>query len=201
MDSLPGGVYMETVSLLCRGGRVEWGMPLGLIANGGSVGFRVFEGSGYWRLLVEERREDAVLIAYTPLNPVEFLEFMMVKPAPRSDCRPSDYSFMVTCRPRLVEARGGVARFACEDARVAWGRPAPYTRAYGCLVELAVLASKARAGVVGCEAFEYARWLGWCVERSAPGLAEYRSAAAMALQAVEEALRGRCKGLQDLQRG
>ncbi len=198
MEGLPGGVYLETVSLLCRDGRVVWGMPLGLIVDGGTVRFRVFRGSGYWRLLVEGGAGGAVVVAYTPLDPLEFLEYMTVKPAPRESCNPAGYSVLVECRPLLERLETGVAHFTCQQVRISWGRPLPYTRAYGCLVELAVLASKARAGVLGCDALGYARWLVWCVERSAPGRSDYRGAAAMALQAVEEALRGRCEALQAL---
>ncbi|GAB6147643.1 hypothetical protein [Stetteria hydrogenophila] len=188
---LPEGVYVETIAVLCRGGEPAWSSPLGFISAGGRILFRVFRGSGFWRILVEEGLTGRI-VAYTPRDPAEFALHVLEGGGRVESCRPVGQPFTIECTPELLEVEGDVAWFACRDASVREGPGVPYTRAYGCLVELAVLASKAKAGVLGGWALGYARGLLWCVKRSeAMGGGRYARLAERLLQVVEEALRGR----------
>ncbi len=189
--SLPEGVYVETIAVLCGGEGPLWSSPLGFIRVGGEVRFRVFRGSRLWRLLVEEGR-GGYIVAYTPGDPGEFAIHVLEGGGRVKTCRPEGHPFILKCRPELLEVEGGDALFTCREFEAARGPGIPYTRAYGCLVELAVLASKARAGVADDWVLGYARGLVWCVERSeaASGGRRYAGLARRLLQAIEEALGG-----------
>lgn len=187
---LPEGVYMETIAVLCRGGEPAWSSPLGLLYTGGEIKFRVFRGSRLWSLLVEGGGGWRI-IAYTPEDPGEFALHVIEGGGRVSTCDVGEHPFTVECEPELVEASGGVAWFRCRGHRTRRGPGVPYTRSYGCLVELAVLASKARAGVLEGWALDYARGLAWCVERSeAPGGGRHVGLARRLVRIIEEALGG-----------
>lgn len=189
--NLPEGVYMETIAVLCRGDRPVWSSPLGFVAAGGRVRFRVFRGSMLWRILVEEEY-DGYIVAFTPRDPGEFALHVVEGGGRVKTCKPSGQPFIIKCKPELKGVDESAAWFNCRELEVRAGQGMPYTRVYGCLVELAVLASKARAGVVEDWALSYARGLVWCVERSeAMGERRYGELARRLMRAVEEALRGR----------
>ncbi len=189
--SLPEGVYMETIAVLCKEDRPVWSSPLGFMIVGGEARFRVFRGSMLWRILVEEEY-DGYIVAYTPRDPGEFALHVLEGGGRVKTCRPEGQPFTIKCKPELRSVDERAAWFTCKEFEARVGPGMPYTRMYGCLVELAVLASKARARVVGDWALSYARGLVWCVERSeAKGGRRYGELARRLMQAIEEALKGR----------
>ena len=192
LDLIPEGVYVETVGVACTPeGPVA--MPVGLLRRGASLRFKLYRGTSLWRAI---RGSPGPLVFYAPRDPLDFLKAVdHVLEGELAGCRPERgrYTLLVECDSAVEAGAGeGFDWYECRGARVEAGDPAPYTRAYGCIVELLVVLTKAWAGAVGCDALEYARWLGWCVGRSAPGLA---GVASSLVERVREALKARCRGV------
>lgn len=99
------------------------------------------------------------------------------------------------CRHSLKERGELYDLYECEELVHLAGSPPPYSRVTGCLVELLLLLTKARAGAVRGYV-EHARWLLWCVERASRGNAKYVGAARDVLQELE-ALEGEGKGSKE----
>ncbi|MEM1872985.1 MAG: DUF447 family protein [Acidilobaceae archaeon] len=179
--TLREGTYYELICRLCEPG-VE--TPLGLKLEGGRARFRV-----YSRKLRASMRETERLVCLAPVDPLVFYE-SVVEGKSVVSCSELDSSrgHWLVCKPELVEEREDYDVYACTRLEVVRGASSPYARAYGCLVELLVLLTKARAGVLGAGALEYARWLSWCIERSS-SVESYVRAARNILELLERALR------------
>lgn len=181
MQGLREGVYYE---LLCRLCEPKITTPLGLRFSEGFAYFRAFSDR-----LREAMRETRKLVCLAPSDPLLFYEVVVERREPFSCEDKPDLAkghwFM--CEPEMVERTELFDLYRCKNFSFLWGFLEPYTRAYGCLVELLVLFTKVRASVLKKEAVEYARWLSWCVERSS-SVESHVHAARRLLDLIEEAL-------------
>lgn len=178
-------VYYEFIAFPC-GHRLS--SPLGLF--GGS--FKAYRGTSLWRALPQTRR----LFLLSPLDPLAFYESVMHQLELRmewEECPKLDERLgaWYLCTPRLEEEGELYDVYRCEELVHLAGTPPPYSRVMGCLVELLVLLTKARAGAVKGY-LEHARWLAWCVERASRG-GRYAEVARVVLQELE-ALEGEGEG-------
>ena len=161
------GVYHEMVSVACG---ARYTMPLGILVGHGGPVFKLYPGAGLGRILV--RGVDRLLLI-APRDPRVFwasiehrLEDELEWPCPKPD---PEVGAWYECRPRLLRVEDdGVAWYECSVFKHLAGYPPVYTRSYGCLVELMILYTKARAGVRIDGVRDHARYLEWCVARSSP---------------------------------
>lgn len=193
----PVGVWLEVVALTCG---PRYSMPLGIMREGGSWLFRLYPGVG---LLDIARAAGGRLRLYmlSPSDPLSYLESYYHELEQKIDwqegCPTPDPLLGVWARCEAaflsVDRETGAHWYRCENLEVVspglWSWWTPYYRAYGCLVELLVLASKVRAGVAGYRGLHiirHAEMLARCVERSAPGRGELREGARRVLQDIRE---------------
>lgn len=172
------GVYYELVCRLCGSGDVA---AIGFRISGETAYFRVFSDR-LRKALAEARR----IVCLAPADPLVFYEAVVEKESRAVSCENTDPAagHWLECEPSLVESGGSHDVYACSSLRLTWGFQPPYSRAYGCLVELLVVYTKMKAGVLGPEALDYARWLLWCVERSS-SVREHVLAARRVLELAE----------------
>ncbi len=181
------GLYYEFIAAPC-GSRVT--MPLGLVAGQAPV-FFVYRGSSLYRAL-QERGRVRLLSPYDPLAFLKSVRHQLeVELAWREGCPDVDESLgaWYECNYALREINSEGKSFSCDGLRLIAGKHSPFTRTYGCLVELLVLLTKARAGVWEDWWLPYAEGLVWCVTRSSRGSGPYVVAANEVLQELR-ALRG-----------
>ncbi len=182
------GIYYEFISFPC--GKRRYSMPLGIIWAP-QPAFYIYKTAGLSRLI----DSSGTLFLLSPSDPLLFLESinhtLELKVAfDDNGCpRPSELGSWYRCDYVINyndnEKVGGVCR-SFIPVRLA---SVPYTRLYGCLVELLVILTKARAGVIKDWYLEYARGLRDCIERSSRGAPRYVAAADSALQELEGIIR------------
>lgn len=179
---LAENVYYEFICRVCESELVT---PIGFIASEGRIHFRVFS-----QRLRESIRKASRLLCLSPSNPLLFYRVVIEGSSPIESCNKIDTSMghWLECKPTLIAELEEYEVYSCESPRLTQGSMPPYTRSYGCLVELLVLLTKIKAGILNKEALDYAKWLVWCVERSSPGT-EYVHAARHVLNAISRALR------------
>ncbi|MEN2999657.1 MAG: hypothetical protein ABDH61_03695 [Acidilobaceae archaeon] len=182
---LLGDIYYEFIAFPCS---QRLSSPLGLLGRD----FKVYKDTSLWRALPRSRR----LFLLSPLDPLAFYESLRHelelqiewRECPKPDERLGAW---YSCAPQLVERGELYDVYRCEELVHVAGSPPPYSRVMGCLVELLVLLTKARAGAVKGYS-EHARWLAWCVERASRG-GKYAEVARVVLQELES-LEGEGKG-------
>ncbi len=182
------GVYYEFVAFPC--GR-KYSMPLGLLYCE-KPRFKVYRGTGLWSFL-RENVGDLTLLA--PRDPLDFHLSLThrleseVSWGP-DGCPAVDESrgAWFKCTPSLSASSGDYDEYECSSFAHTGGSPPPYSRAMGCFVELLIILSKARAGVVGVDSLSYARWLRWCVGRASPGDERIVRVSDIVLRELEKAL-------------
>ncbi len=179
--------YYEFVAFPC--GSDRYSMPLGVTAREGA--FRVFKGAGLLRRL----NAKGTLRLLSPSDPLDFYLSLRHEleaqvnwdgGCPRPD---PTRGLWFTCHYVTVSDEGPDVLFRCVELRREGGELPPYSRVYGCLVELLVLLTKAKAGAGEPWYLDYAKGLRWCVERASRGDRRYVSTADEALRGIEEALR------------
>ncbi len=181
------GLYYEFVAAPC-GARAT--MPLGVTA-GPSPGFFVYKDARLYDVLSTAGR----LLLISPYDPLVFLESVRHELEGRlkwkGGCPEADelLGAWYECEYSLDRVTGEGKHFSCTPLRLIAGRHVPFTRAYGCLVELLVLLTKARAGVWEGWWLPYAEGLVWCVTRSSRGAERYVVPANEVLQELRS-LRG-----------
>ena len=180
------GAYYEFVAFPCGGDR--YSMPLGLVW--GPNEFYVYRTAGLFRRL----GRSGTLILLSPNDPLAFarsvdhtleLEASWDGGCPRPE---PAWGAWYRCEYELRSADGEGASYVCRTLERVAGEPPPYSRVYGCLVELLVLLTKARAGVAEPWYLGYARGLKWCVERASRGNGRYVLEAERVLRELEGAL-------------
>ena len=182
------GLYYEFVGLPCG---VKTSMPIGVVA-GQPPEFFVYRGTRFHEVLGESGR----LMLISPYDPLVFLRSLrhqLEEELAWSDGCPSvdeKLGAWYECEYALREVTGEGKRYACSRLRLVAGHHVPFTRAYGCLVELLVLLTKARAGLWEDWWPQYAEGLVWCVTRSSRGSEKYVVPANEVLQELRT-LRGR----------
>ncbi|MEM1640886.1 MAG: DUF447 family protein, partial [Acidilobaceae archaeon] len=181
MEGLKEGVYYELLCRLCEAGVIT---PLGLRLSGGSAYFRVFSDR-----LREAMKRTRKLVCLAPSDPLLFYEVVIEKKEPFSCEKEFDLTkgHWLICESEVVIEAEFFDLYKCKSFNAVWGFLEPYSRAYGCLVELLILFTKAKASVLEKEAIEYAKWLNWCVERSS-SVESHVHAARRLLELIEKAL-------------
>ena len=143
-------------------------MPLGVLW-GATPLFKVYKGTGLFELL--ERDEVENLLLYSPKDPADY--FLSIRHDPKLEsegpCKPpKDFTLYVICEPSIKEIREDFKIYECRNVEIFEGNPEPYSRAYGCFVEMLVVITKMKAGVLDQKYLSYLDFLRWCIERSAP---------------------------------
>lgn len=188
------GAYYEFIAFPC-GADSRYSMPLGVLWGDNKM-FSVYRSAGLLRFLADR----GTLMLLSPSDPLLFAKSVNhtleheVEWGPDGCPKLSGLGGIYTCEyQRLMEGPEKVT-FGCKLTEVE-GPHVPYTRAYGCLVELLVLLTKARAGVGESWYVDYARGLRWCVERSTRGLRDYVDTADAILHELERIIKeGRGRG-------
>jgi hypothetical protein len=179
------GVYYEFISIPCRGERrTPYSMPLGILWDERPK-FKLYKGVGLLRYLNDE----TTLLLYTPESPLDFyLSLIHDKTIElEGPCRPPrEYVLYVRCRPRLLRVNKSYNLYECLDIEISHGRPVPYSRSYGCLVEMLVVLTKLEAGALDPSYIDYVERLRWCIERSSPQNEKLREVADVVLQRARE---------------
>lgn len=192
------GAYYEFIAFPCAA-NARYSMPLGVLW-GDDRTFSVYRSAGLLRFLADR----GTLMLLSPSDPLLFVKSVShsleheVEWEPDGCPRLSGLGGIYRCEYRRLKEYPEEVTFSCSLTEVE-SPHVPYTRAYGCLVELLVLLTKARAGVVESWYVDYARGLRWCVERSTRGLRSYVDAADAILRELEGIVgksRGRGQGLQ-----
>jgi len=184
------GLYYEFIAFTCG---LRYSMPLGIYIDSKPM-FRVYRGTGLYRAL---RGGVKRLLLLSPRDPMAFYESVRHTLESRIEWDSGgcprvseDLGLWVSCTPTLISEAPDFDVYVCSEFTYVAGVPPPYTRVMGCLVELLVLYTKARAGVLEAGYVEYARWLKWCVERASRGDSRYVSATEEVLRELEEISRG-----------
>lgn len=158
--------FHEYIAVSCS---LDYTMPLGLLGSGPYF-FKVYRGAGLQKYL--DGNDCLLLLA--PKEPELFLESVVheleSKRLRDSACiLDSELGSWFTCTPVYVGSSSEYSLYECDDIRpivkVAFEG---YHRGYGCLVELLVLYTKARAGVL-TPSQEVVEYLLYCMERSGAG--------------------------------
>jgi hypothetical protein len=189
LELLPKGLYYEFIAVPCGS---RYTMPLG-VYNGVKPTFTVYRDSGLYRVLRGGVRELFLLAPYDPLLFYESLthrlEHVIVWGGDGCPVVSESLGCWFHCTPRLVAEDQGFDTYECSSFKHIAGSPPPYSRVMGCLVELLVVYTKAKAGVLSGGYVGYARWLRWCIERASRGDPRYVSIAELVLQDIERASR------------
>ncbi|MGC9210323.1 MAG: hypothetical protein ACP5FT_03570 [Acidilobus sp.] len=181
------GVYYEFIAVPCC---VRATMPVGIFM-GPRPTFYLYRGTRLADLLPERGR----LRLLSPYDPIRFLQSLRHEleaeidwsgGCPRPDERLGAW---YECSYALASTDERGSLYSCDGLNMIAGSHVPYTRTYGCLVELLVLLTKARAGVWEEWYLPYAEGLAWCVRRSARGQARYVNAADEVLQELRSILK------------
>lgn len=138
--------FHEFIAVSCS---LDYTMPLGILGSGPFF-FRVYHGAGLERVL---KRSNCLLLL-APSRAELFLESVLHELDARLSRMPgavfdSGYGSWFSCLPNRVGESGAYTLYECDrltPITVAGFRG--YHRGYGCLVELLVIYTKARAGVM-----------------------------------------------------
>ena len=167
--ALAEGVFLELVAFPCWDKR--YSMPLGVIQFGGQAYFRIYTGTGLGQALREGC--DCILLL-APLGAEAFVKSVLHslelslewQGTPMPD---NSLGYWYRCGPIIRgPAIGEEEWFSCPLKELGGRLPGAYTRLYGCVVELLVHITKARAGAVPLD-WELVRRMLWCIRRSARG--------------------------------
>jgi len=181
------GWFREFIAFDCASGAAA---PLGVAGAYPGV-FRLYEGT---RMQRSYRGGPLMLLA--PRDPLAFYEAVRGRAWGLVD----EDGGCVVPDPRLGSWYHCVASLAAAgppyDVYLCPGGPRPvalapwegYTRVYGCLVELLVVATKALAGAPVPKG--YAEGLAWCARRASMGDERVMRAVEWALRAIREAVPG-----------
>ncbi len=172
--------YREFIAFTCG---ERYSMPLGVVHDAPGF-FRVYRGTGLY-----ERYKGGLLVLLAPVDPLDFyrsirheLELLIdyESGCPMPDAKRGSW---FTCPGVPVGEAPEYRLYECEGPRPLLLAPwTGYSRAYGCLVELLVMATKAIAGVDVPRS--HVDGLVWCIRRSAPGDPRLEEALDWALQAL-----------------
>ncbi len=179
------GLYYEFIAIPCN---FKYTMPLG-IYNGVKPIFTVYREAGLYKILRGSVRE---LFLLAPHDPIVFYESLVHKLESRiewgdDDC-PKVSEFLgcwFKCYPTLILENRDYDIYECSKFTHVAGVPPPYSRVMGCLVELLVIYTKVKAGVIREGYLDYAKWLRWCIEKASRGDFKYVSTADFILQDLE----------------
>ncbi len=181
------GLYYEFIAVPCGS---RYTMPLG-VYNGVKPMFTVYREAGLYKVL---RGGVDRLFLLAPYDPLLFYESLTHKLESKiewgGDGCPITSELLgcwFQCTPKLVIEEAGFDIYECLVFKHVAGVPQPYSRVMGCLVELLVVYTKVKAGVIQEGYLDYARWLRWCIERASRGDPKYVSIANLILQYLEEA--------------
>ncbi len=179
------GVYYEFISIPCIDKeRLSYSMPLGIIFLNHTIKFKVYRGTGLFKIL-EYYKENIELMMYSPKDPLDFyLSLVHDKDLEKGGpCTPpKPYIMYITCKPVLNKKNENYNEYICGNIRLEKGDPVPYSRAYGCLVEMLVILTKIEAGVSLEFFLNYLKDLKWCVERASPYNSRLKEVAELVLQ-------------------
>lgn len=185
MEGLLRGVYYEFIAFPCG---AEYSMPLGVF-QGEVPEFRVFPGTGLYRLLREGFRDLYLLAPVDPLNFYRSINHEIEGEIRRqgNGCPAPDQSLgaWYYCAASPAGAGEGYDLYLCREFKHLSGCLPGYTRVSGCLVELMVILTKLQAGVAVEGAVGYAEWLNYCVERASRGSDRYVRVSNELLQAIK----------------
>ena len=160
------GPYYEFIAVLCG---QKYTMPLGLVF-GRYPAFFVYKSARMSNYLHKGKPNPIYLLS--PLDPTLFIKSLRheleMELSYREGCPQPDSKLGLWYYCKALFSYEDKERyvFRCEDMQKIGGECRPYSRAYGCIVELLVVLTKLQAGIKEPWFLEYARGLKWCVERS-----------------------------------
>jgi len=175
-------VVYEFIAIPCG---YEYTMPLGL-RWGDPPKAKVYEGTGLYSILTSGGVERIVL--YSPVDPLDFalsITHELDKEVAGRCEPPRPYMVMYDCQPHAAIVRDDYIELEC-PGEIVEGTPLPYSRLYGAIIEILVLASKAGARVLE------ERFAGNCMQCSEWAA---RRAGGRAFMDVQEILQAAVKAL------
>ena len=139
------GRFYEFIAFPCMH---RYSMPLGILWSSPPV-FRVYKSTGLHSIL---EGYDGHLYLLSPIRPEYFWYSVQHELEEMVEWRgcpvPDDvHGAWFKCKPVKATGSDYFTVFECRGFRHVSGEPPPYSRSYGCLVELIVLYTKIRAGV------------------------------------------------------
>jgi hypothetical protein len=141
------GVVYEFIAIPCG---YKYTMPLGLRWGDPPIA-KVYRGTGLYSILKSADVERIVL--YSPANPLDFVLSITheLDKDVTAECEPPrPYMIKYSCWPRVRADREDYIELEC-PGEIGEGIPLPYSRLYGAIIEILVIASKVGAGVLGGE--------------------------------------------------
>ena len=160
------GFFVETIAFPCSGAR--YSMPLGIVPFGRRAYFRVFRGAG----LETHVRPGGSLLLLHPADPGLYADSLLHTLEKRlewgSSCPIPDPSLGYWHLCSLVSPLGWdgfSTHYSCTLASLGGTVRLGYTRAYGCVVELLVHATKVAAGAASPD-IPFVRRMLLCIARS-----------------------------------
>lgn len=187
VSPLKKGVYYEFISIPCKGGeRMEYSMPLGVLWGDHPM-FKVYKETVLYKYLRNPKLGS--LLLYSPNDPMDF--FLSIKHdkiiEKKGPCLPSrPFALYMICKPHLKESFESYDLYFCTDIKTVYGKPEPYSRTYGCLVEMLVVLTKLKSKALDRRYLTYLDFLRWCIERSSPKEKRFKEVAEDVMQDARE---------------
>lgn len=180
------GIYYEFISFLCNS---RHSMPLGILYDKDPI-FYVYKTTKMAKLLSKESQNKIYLISpYDPLLFLDSLEHRIKdKIKYNNDCPEPDENIgtWYYCNAIYRNESRDRLEFYCKNFFKLKGKAIPYSRSYGCIIELLVLLTKVQAGFKEPWFLTYANGLKWCVERSSNKDEKYEKASEYLLQLLRK---------------
>ncbi|AFZ70906.1 Protein of unknown function (DUF447) [Caldisphaera lagunensis DSM 15908] len=156
-------IYYEFIAFTCN---TRYSMPIGILFKD-KPKFYVYKTTRLSKIL----NDKSLIYLLSPNDPLIYLksldheienEIKYVNGCPDLDNMGSVY----LCYSRFLREDENGIEFECEKFEKIKGENLPYTRVYGCLVEMLILLTKIEANVIEDWFLDYAKGLKWCVERA-----------------------------------
>ncbi|MDP8002572.1 MAG: hypothetical protein ACP5I6_02410 [Caldisphaera sp.] len=162
------GIYYEFIAFLCD---KAYAMPLGILYYDKPI-FYVYKSTTMAKLLNLNKDTSNSIYLLSPNDPTLFLESLEHRIENRiihnNKCLDFDDKLgsWYYCNSYINKDHCDKYEFYCDNFYKIKGENIPYSRSYGCLIELLILLTKVKAGIKEQWFLNYASGLKWCVERS-----------------------------------
>lgn len=158
-------IYYEFISFPCK---TRYSMPLGILYNDKPL-FYIYKTTKMSSIL--SRNKENLLYLLSPNDPILFIKSLNHEIEKEidyeNDCPNLDnLGSIYLCDSLFIREDENRLEFQCIKFEKIKGDNTPFTRVYGCLVEMLVLLTKVESGVIEDYFLDYAKGLKWCIERS-----------------------------------
>jgi hypothetical protein len=167
-------------------------MPLGVLWERDPI-FKVYKNTGLYEILINEApNKEFKLLLYSPVDPIDYYlsinhDKIIENEGPCKPPRP--YMMYILCKPKPIKEEEVSNVYLCKNVEVFEGAAQPFTRVYGCLVEMLVVLTKLEAGALDESYIDYLRKLKWCIERASPRNDMFKEVAEDVLRRTKRAKR------------